>query len=106
MTIHDCWNACQPEGLGGTHAGFAENVRPALLARPAMAMFALMAFKKTKGGSGGDAFRSAQSGRFLETKSMNRSAHSSFGLPNGQRITTVRRDIMDRALNRSPEKKG
>jgi len=32
--------------------------------------------------------------------------HGSFGLPNGQRITTVRRDIMDRALNRSPERKG
>ena len=69
-------------------------------------MFAVMAFKKTKGGSGGsDGFRSSQSGRFLEMKSLNRSAHSSFGLPNGQRITTVRRDIMDRALNRSPEKK-
>lgn len=79
----------------------------ALLASAAMAMFVPMAFKKTKSGAGGsDGARSSQSGRFLETKSLSRSAHSSFGLPNGQRITTVRRDIMDRALNRSPEKKG
>ena len=69
-------------------------------------MFRVMAFKKTKGSSGGaGSYRSSQDGRFLETKSLNRSAHGSFGLPNGERISTVRRDIMDRALGRSPDKK-
>lgn len=33
-------------------------------------------------------------------------AHGSFALPNGDRINTVRRDIMDRALGRSTEVKG
>jgi len=65
-----------------------------------------MGFKKTKQSSNGTIlYRSAQSGQFIETKSMVRSAHSSFGLPNGERISTVRKDIMDRALNRSPDSK-
>lgn len=68
-------------------------------------MFQPMAFKKSKGVSkGSGAFRSVSSGQFLSTKSMSRSAHGSFGLPNGERISTVRKDIMDRALNRTPDK--
>ena len=71
-----------------------------------MIVFACMAFKKTKGPSdGAGSYRSSKDGRFLETKSFIRSTHSSFGLPNGERISTVRRDLMDRALNRSPEKR-
>lgn len=60
-----------------------------------------------KSGSGWVATRSLSSGRFTTTKSAagRVQAHSSFGLPNGDRIGTVRRDIMDRALGRSPEKK-
>jgi hypothetical protein len=65
-----------------------------------------MAFKKTKDRSGGAvSSRSSKDGRFIETKSLSRSALSSFSLPNGERISTVRKDIMDRALNRSPDKK-
>jgi hypothetical protein len=65
-----------------------------------------MAFKKTKDSSGAKvSVRSSSSGRFIETKIIARSANSSFDLPNGQRISTVRKDIMDRALNRSPDSK-
>lgn len=80
--------------------------RPALLVGAVIVMFARMAFKKTKSSSGSaSGYRSSSDGRFLETKSMSRSAHGSFGLPNGERISTVRKDIMDRALNRSPDNK-
>lgn len=78
----------------------------ALLASVVAVMLSGMVFKKTKGASGrAGSYLSSKSGSFLETKSLTRSAHGSFGLPNGERISTVRRDIMDRALNRSPEKK-
>lgn len=63
-----------------------------------------MAFKKTKGKGGSGGFRSSTTGAFIHTSSV-RSPHSSFGLPNGDRIATVRADIMNSALNRSPEKK-
>ena len=55
--------------------------------------------------SGWIATRSKATGRFGATKSIagRVQANSSFGLPNGDRIATVRRDIMDRALGRSPE---
>ncbi|KQM86688.1 hypothetical protein ASE70_17460 [Sphingomonas sp. Leaf22] len=77
----------------------------ALLVCRVVAMFQLMAFKKSKSVSkGSGTSRSASSGQFLSTKSMSRSAHSSFSLPNGERISTVRKDIMDRALNRTPGK--
>ena len=80
--------------------------RLALLVADAIVMLRHMAFKKTKNASGGaGSFRSSSDGRFLETKSLSRSAHGSFGLPNGERISTVRKDIMDRALNRSPDNK-
>jgi hypothetical protein len=46
---------------------------------------------------GGWVVRSGVSGRYV-------AVHSSFAMPNGDRVTTVRRDIMDRALGRNPEK--
>jgi hypothetical protein len=63
--------------------------------------------KDVKSGSGWITTRSVSNGQFVTTKSATGrvQAHSSFSLPNGDRIGTVRRDIMDRALGRSPEKK-
>jgi hypothetical protein len=65
-----------------------------------------MAKSETKS-TGWVATRSLSSGAFIGTKDgFGRvQAHGSFGLPNGDRIVTVRKDIMDRALGRNSEQK-
>jgi hypothetical protein len=52
--------------------------------------------------------RSSTTGKFViasASKDGRTLPNGSFALPNGDRINTVRRDIMDRALGRTPEKK-
>ncbi len=64
--------------------------------------------KKNSGLGHWVATRSSETGRFITTKSISSGrvhASGSFGLPNGDRIATVRRDIMDRALGRNAESK-
>jgi len=70
-------------------------------------MYRRMATSSDKSGKGWAKTRSLSNGRYVATKSPSGrvEAHSSFRLPNGDRINTVRRDIMDRALGRLPEKK-
>jgi len=63
--------------------------------------------KSSSKSGGGWTTRSSVSGKFVSTRHVSGrvQAHSSIGLPNGDRLNMVRRDIMDRALGRSPEKK-
>ena len=57
-----------------------------------------------EGGKTGQTYRSAVTGKFSETKS-GKSASSygvrhAYSMPNGDKIVTVRRDIVDHALGR------